>query len=107
MARYKKQISIYVKESWLSEIEKFAAWKEEDISSYVQEAISFQLMHDRKAWAKAHPGAIDSLREQIGSLDYNISEEELNGLIQALSDFQANRTAIKIAKTRYIPKDDE
>lgn len=102
MARYKKQISIYVKESWISEIQFFAEKAEEDVSSYIQRAIQFQLLHDRKLYEKKKAQDKD-ITAQIKALDPGTTpQEKIDEMTKALVDLVSTKKNIEIAKTRYI-----
>lgn len=102
MARFKKQITIYVKSSWLDRISFFANLNEESVSEYAERALNFQLLHDEKAWAKKNQKS-GSLLDQLKQLDpTELSNEQLDQLAETLSQKMILKRNIEIAQTPTI-----
>ena len=100
MARYKKPISIYIKESWIQEINLYAARNEESVSEYIERAVNFQLLHDRKLYQK------EQKEKQASALNYenflSMDKEDFNRLVNEIAKACGERKAIEIAKTRWV-----
>lgn len=103
MARYKKQLSIYVKESWIEQINFFARKSEEDVSTYIQRAISFQLIHDKKLYEKEKKEKSAAALTAENLID--LPEEEFNKLVNEIAKAASDRKKIEIAKTRWLEED--
>lgn len=107
MPRFKEQISIYIKKSWIDDIQKFAGLQEESVSEYIERAVSFQLLHDRKAWEKkkAEEARKDWLSEKSLEELGMMPEEKFDELIRIISKEAAIRNSRQILKNTEIYKD--
>lgn len=107
MARYKKALSIYIKQSWIKEIELFAQRNEESVSEYIERAVNFQLIHDRKIIQKEQKEkeakALALTYENFLSMD----KEEFDHLINEIAKAAGERKGIEIAKTRWVDEPNE
>lgn len=105
MARYKKALSIYIKQSWIQEIELFASRNEESVSEYIERAVNFQLIHDRKIYQK------EQKEKEARALTYenflSMEKEEFDHLIDEITKAAGERKGIEIAKTRWVDDPDE
>ena len=100
MARYKKALSIYIKESWIQEINQFASKNEESVSEYIERAVNFQLIHDRKLYQK------ELKEKQASALTYenflSMDKEDFDRLVNEIAKASGERKGIEIAKTRWV-----
>lgn len=102
MARFKKQITIYLKSSWLDRISFFANINEESVSEYAERALNFQLLHDEKAWTKKNQKT-GSLLDQLKQLDpTELTDDQLNDLARELAKKWDLKKKIEIAQTPTI-----
>lgn len=105
MARYKKALSIYIKQSWIDEINLFASRNEESVSEYIERAVNFQLIHDRKIYQK------ELKEKETKELTFEdlieMDDDRFDALTRQFGKAADFRIKSKIAKTRYIDDNNE
>lgn len=100
MARFKKPLSIYIKESWLKDIQFFAEKQEESVSEYIERAVSFQLLHDRKAWEKEKAKKAEKEKALSVEALIDMSEDDWKKFLDITAKAAATRHNIEIAQTK-------
>lgn len=90
--------SITINPSQMEDIIKGCNFHNWNFSRWMEEAIKFQIMADRKSIAKAESTKMDPEKIPFEGM----SEERFNEWIQRIAKAAATRNAEKIAKTPWI-----